>query len=79
MKSSSNSKHPPDPSELIALIDEIVAYWKGIAFRSFTRIDPDSALDDFESRWPKILANFFLAETMRTAKALRVLSDGRLN
>ena len=79
MNSSPNSKRPPDPSELIALIDEIVAYWKEIAFRNFTRMDPDSAADDFESRWPKILANFFLAQTMRTAKALRVLSDGRLN
>jgi len=38
-------------------------------------VDPDA----FERLWPQILDNFFLAETVRAAKKLRFLSQGRDN
>ncbi len=69
---------PPDPAELIALIGEIIGYWEAMARRHFAAHPPEDQ-STFEQRWPKVLANFFLAETMRTAKVLAVLSEGRQN
>jgi hypothetical protein len=77
MKTTPNPRCYPDPSELIALVNEIVAYWKEIARRKFANTYPDSEPSDFEQRWPKILSNFFLTETVRVAKALTPLSEGR--
>ncbi len=67
------------PSDLTALVNEIIAYWKAIAERNFKNAQPFSDSDEFERRWPKTLDNFFLAETIRTADSLRHLSDGREN
>ena len=66
-------------SDLTALVNEIIAYWKAIAERNFKYARPFSDPSDFERDWPKTLDNFFLAETVRTAKALRHLSEGREN
>lgn len=67
-----------DVSELVELVSEITAYWKEIARRQF---DAGRHSDEggFEQRWPKTLANFFLAETARVAKALSPLSQNRNN
>jgi hypothetical protein len=68
----------PDTADLVALVEEIVAYWKELArkrFNSHPDVDPDA----FERLWPQILDNFFLAETVRAAKKLRFLSPGRDN
>ena len=65
-------------SELIALIDSMIAYWKAIAELSFKQTNPNSDLAEFERVWPKVLKNFFLAETVRTTKLLRAFSpEGR--
>ena len=73
----------PKPSrsvaDLIALVDSIIAYWKSIAEVNFKQSSPDSDHAEFERVWPKTLDNFFLAETIRTANALRQLSRGREN
>jgi hypothetical protein len=73
----------PKPSrsvtELVALLDAMIAYWKSIAEVNFKQSNPDADLAEFERVWPKTLDNFFLAETVRTAKALRHLSRGREN
>jgi len=69
---------PPDPAELVALIREIIGYWEAMARRHFVAHPPEDQ-STFEQHWPKVLANFFLAETMRTAKALEVLSQGCQN
>jgi len=66
-------------SDLIALVDSMIAYWKSIAEVNFKQSNPDSDLAEFERVWPKTLDNFFLAETIRTANALRHLSRGREN
>jgi len=55
-----------------------LAYWKELGrtrFNAQPGVDPD----DFERLWPRILENFFLAETTRVAKKLRFLSQGRDN
>jgi len=68
----------PATADLTALVEEIIAYWKGLArkrFHSHPGVDPDA----FERLWPQILDNFFLAETVRVAKKLRFLSQGRDN
>ncbi|HKQ93858.1 MAG TPA: hypothetical protein VJZ77_24575 [Blastocatellia bacterium] len=68
----------PDTADLVALVDEIVAYWKELGrtrFYAQQGVDPDA----FERLWPQILDNFFLAETVRVAKKLRFLSRGRDN
>ncbi len=71
---------PLNVSDLIALVNEIVAYWKAIAERSFRMAHPNAGQEEFEGLWPKALDNFFLAETVRTAKLLRSLpSEGRNN
>ncbi|HZF40850.1 MAG TPA: hypothetical protein VE715_18660 [Blastocatellia bacterium] len=66
-------------SDLVALVDSIVAYWKAIAESNFKKANPHSDLADFERVWPNVLNNFFLAETVRTANALRFLSEGSEN
>jgi len=66
-------------SDLVTLIDAMIAYWKSIAEVNFKQTNPDSDLAEFERVWPKTLDNFFLAETARTANALRFLSEGREN
>jgi len=64
----------PNPSrsvsELIALVDSMIAYWKSIAESNFKKANPNSDLAEFERVWPKVLNNFFLAETVRMAKQL---------
>jgi len=74
----------PNPSrsvsELIALVDSMIAYWKSIAESNFKKANPNSDLAEFERIWPNVLNNFFLAETVRTAKRLRAFSlEGRDN
>ena len=73
----------PRPSrsdaDLIALVNAMIAYWKSVAEWNFKMTNPNSDLTDFEREWPKTLDNFFLAETARTANALRFLSEGGEN
>ncbi|MCI0525454.1 MAG: hypothetical protein L0Y75_09355 [Acidobacteria bacterium] len=66
-------------SNLIALVESMIAYWKSIAESNFRKTNTNADLAEFERVWPKTLDNFFLAETIRTAKALRHLSRGREN
>ena len=67
-------------SDLVALVDSIIAYWKGIAESNFKKAKPNSDLAEFERIWPNVLNNFFLAETVRTAKRLLAFSpEGRDN
>ncbi len=79
MKSSPNPKRYHHPSEVIALVSEIIAYWKEIARGSFVKTNPDFDPTEFERVWPQTLANFFLAETLRAVKVLKALSEGREN
>ena len=65
--------------DLVALVDSIIAYWKAIAESNFKKANPNSDLAEFERVWPNGLNNFFLAETVRTANALRFLSEGSEN
>jgi hypothetical protein len=62
---------PPDISDLINLVNAMIAYWKAIAESNYKMMKPDSDLSEFEREWPKILDNFFLAKTVRTARLLR--------
>ena len=66
-------------ADLIALVDSIIAYWKSFAEVNFKKTSPDADMAEFDRVWPKTLDNFFLAETIRTANALRHLSRGREN
>jgi hypothetical protein len=67
----------PDISDLINLVSAMTAYWKSIAESNYKMMKPDSDLSEFEREWPKILDNFFLAKTVRTARLLRsVPTDG---
>jgi len=75
MHERQNPTKPPDVADLTALVEEITAYWKELGrmrFNAHPGVDPD----DFERLWPRILENFFLAETVRAAKKLRFLSWG---
>jgi len=74
-----NPQSPRSVPDLIALVNAMIDYWRAIAMRNFERAHPLSNPSEFDQLWPKILANFFLAETVRTANALRLLADGRLN
>jgi hypothetical protein len=74
-----NAKRSCKSSDLFALVNDIIAYWKAIAERNFKNARPCSDPSEFERDWPKTLDNFFLAETVRTAKALRCLSEGSEN
>ncbi len=78
MDESQKPARTPDTADLIALVEEIVAYWKELGrtrFYAQRGVDPD----EFERFWPQMLENFFLAETVRVAKKLRFLSRGRDN
>lgn len=67
-------------SDLTALVNEIIAYWQAIAERNFKDAHPFSDPNKFEQSWPRTLDNFFLAETVRTAKMLSSLpAEGRNN
>ena len=66
-------------ADLIALVDSIIAYWKSFAEVNFKKTSPDADMAEFDRVWPKVLNNFFLAETFQTANALRFLSEGREN
>ena len=66
-------------SDLVAIVDSIIAYWKAIAESNFKKANPNSDMAEFERVWPNVLNNFFLAETFRTVNALRFLSEGREN
>ncbi len=78
MDERQNPARTPDIADLTALVEEITAYWKELGrtrFYAQQGADPDA----FERLWPHILDNFFLAETVRVAKKLRFLSQGRVN
>ena len=70
---------PPDISYLIALINARTVYWKEIARRNFFNAHPDADPGEFEQRWTTVLTNFFLAETVKVARSLQVLSENRQN
>ena len=70
---------PRDVSDLIALVNAMIEYWKEIARRNFVKAHPQAEPSEFERRWPKALANFLLAETVRVAKSLSALSKNRNN
>jgi hypothetical protein len=75
-------KHKPSRSvsDLVALVDAMIAYWKSIAESNFKKANPNSDSTEFEQVWPNVLNNFFLAETVRTTKRLRAFSpEGRDN
>jgi hypothetical protein len=74
-----NTNLSREVSDLTALVNEIIAYWKAIAERNFKDTHPFADPNEFEQSWPKTLGNYFLAETMRSAKTLRPLSNGREN
>jgi hypothetical protein len=78
MGENQNPAMRPDIADLTALVEEIIGYWKELGRRRFYA-QPDVDPDDFERLWPRILENFFLAETVRVAKKLRFLSQGRVN
>jgi hypothetical protein len=78
MDESQNPANPPDIAHLIAFVEEVVAAWKEIGRRNFLA-NPGADPDAFERRWPQLLENFFLAETVRVAKGLRPLAEGRNN
>lgn len=67
------TKWSREASDLTALVKEMIAYWKAIAERNFRDAHPFSDPNEFEQSWPKMLDNFFLAETVRTANYLRSL------
>ena len=68
-----------DVLALIALVNAMIEYWKEIARRNFVKAHPQAEPSEFERHWPKALANFLLAETIRIAKALSKLSENRNN
>jgi hypothetical protein len=77
MKNSNSSRKV---SDLVAIVDSMIAYWKAIAESNFKKANPNSDLAEFERVWPKVLNNFFLAEAVRTTKLLRAFSpEGRDN
>jgi hypothetical protein len=79
MKKRPKSNKQYEHSALFALVNAMIEYWKEIARRNFVKSYPHSDPGEFEQNWPKILASFLLAQTVRTAKALSALSDGRDN
>jgi hypothetical protein len=78
MDKNQNPARMPDIADLAALVEEITAYWKELGRTRFYA-QPGADPDDFERLWPRMLENFFLAETARVAKKLRFLSRGRNN
>jgi hypothetical protein len=78
MDESRNPTRPPAVADLIAFVEKVIADWKEIGRRNFLAnlgADPDA----FDRQWPLLLENFFLAETVRVAKALRLLAEDRNN
>lgn len=74
------TKWSREASDLTALVNEIIAYWKATARKCFEDAHPFSDPNEFEQSWSKMLDNVFLAETIRTVKLLRSLpSEGRDN
>ena len=67
MKNPNSSRNV---SDLVAIVDSMIAYWKSIAESNFKKANPNSDLAEFERVWPTVLNNFFLAEAVRTAKQL---------
>ena len=57
-------------SDLVAIVDSMIAYWKAIAESNFKKANPNADMAEFVRVWPKVLNNFFLVETVRTAKLL---------
>jgi len=58
----------------------MIAYWKSVAESNFRKTNTNADLAEFERVWPNVLNNFFLAETVRTARRLRAFShEGRDN
>jgi hypothetical protein len=78
MGEKQNPARRPDIADLTALVEEIIAYWKELGRTRFYA-QPGADPDEFERLWPRILENFFLAETVRVAKKLRFLLRGRDN
>jgi len=78
MDENQNPARTPDIADLTALVEEIIGYWKELGRTRFFS-QPGADPDAFERLWPQILDNFFLAETVRAAKKLRFLSQGRDN
>jgi len=76
MKNPNSSRNVLD---LVAIVDSMIAYWKAIAESNFKKANPNADMAEFERLWPNVLNNFFLAETFRTANALRFLSEGSEN
>ena len=76
MKKPIPSRSVPD---IVAIVDSIIAYWKAIAESNFKKANPNADMAEFEKIWPNVLNNFFLAETVRTANAVRFLSEGSEN
>jgi hypothetical protein len=70
----------PNPSrsvsDLVAMVVAMIAYWKSVAEWNFKKTNPNSDSTEFDRVWPKVLNNFFLAETVRTTKLLRAFSPG---
>jgi hypothetical protein len=78
MDEKQNPARTPDIANLTALVEEIIGYWKELGRTRFFA-QPGADPDDFERLWPRMLENFFLAETVRVSKKLRFLSRGRDN
>jgi hypothetical protein len=78
MDENRSQTRPPDVADLIAFVEKVIADWKEIGRRNFLA-NPGADPDAFEQQWPQLLENFFLAETVRVAKALRLLAEGRNN
>jgi hypothetical protein len=78
MHESQNPTRPPDVADLIAFVEKVIADWKEIGRRNFLA-NPGADPGAFEQQWPLLLENFFLAETVRVAKVLRLLAEDRNN
>lgn len=53
------TKWSRETSDLTALVEEIIAYWKAIAEKNFKDSCPFSDPSEFEQSWPKTLNNFW--------------------
>jgi hypothetical protein len=79
MDESQNPTKPPDIADLIAFVEKVVAAWKEIGRQNFVAHPDADPADAFERQWPQLLENFFIAETVLVAKALRLLTEDRNN
>jgi hypothetical protein len=78
MDKSQNPTGPPDINDVRTFIRRVIATWKERGRKRFES-DPELGAEAFEQFWPTILENFFLAETLRAVKVLRLLSRGHDN